>query len=31
VATLAFIWAAIHYLIAARTLRRDLQDDEVTR
>jgi MFS family permease len=30
VATLAFIWAAIHYLIAARTLRRDLQEDGAT-
>jgi MFS family permease len=30
VVTLAFIWSAIHYLIAARTLRRDLQEDEVT-
>ena len=30
VVTLAFIWAAIHYLIAARTLRRDLQEDGVT-
>lgn len=29
VVTLAFIWAAIHYLLAARTLRRDLQEDEV--
>lgn len=28
VATLAFIWSAIHYLIAARTLRRDLQEEE---
>jgi predicted MFS family arabinose efflux permease len=30
VVTLAFIWSAAHYMIAARTLRRDLQDDEVT-
>jgi predicted MFS family arabinose efflux permease len=30
VVTLAFIWSAIHYLIAARSLRRDLQEDEVT-
>lgn len=28
VSTLAFIWAAVHYLIAARTLRADLQPDE---
>jgi MFS family permease len=25
--TLAFVWAAIHYLLAARTLRKDLLDD----
>jgi MFS family permease len=30
VSTLAFIWAAIHYLIAARTLRNDLRADDVT-
>lgn len=24
----AFLWAAVHYLIAARTLRADLQPDE---
>jgi predicted MFS family arabinose efflux permease len=30
VVTLAFIWSAVHYLIAARTLRRDLQEDAVT-
>ncbi len=27
VSTLAFLWAAVHYMIAARTLRRDLQPD----
>ncbi|HUD92957.1 MFS transporter [Sphingobium sp.] len=29
IGTLAFLWAAIHYLIAARTLRSDLRPDEV--
>lgn len=29
ISTLAFIWAAIHYLIAARTLRSDLKPDEL--
>lgn len=29
ISTLAFLWAAVHYLIAARTLRRDLQPDGI--
>lgn len=29
ISTLAFLWAAVHYLIAARTLRRDLEPDAV--
>lgn len=28
VVTLAFIWSAVHYMIASRSLRRDLQEDE---
>lgn len=31
ICTLAFVWAAIHYLIAARTVRRDLLQDEPAR